>query len=85
MFFASRATALGWNEHAPAHYVPHEFLDDAERRADVAEKKAADIEDVTAQEIADLHCALRDLVLALDAGIDADIRAARDEAGRALA
>jgi hypothetical protein len=85
VFFASRATALDWNEHAPPHYVPHQFLVDAERRADAAEKKADDIEDVTAQEIADLHCALRDLVLALDNGCEAAIRAARDEAGRVLA
>jgi hypothetical protein len=89
VFFASRATALEiWPDcpcpHKPARYAPHEFLADAERRADAAEKKASDIEDVTAQEIADLHCALRDLVLALDNGCEADIREAREEARRAL-
>jgi hypothetical protein len=89
VFFASRATALEiWPDcpcpHKPARYAPHEFLADAERRADDAEKKADDIERESDRQIMRLHCALRDLVLALESGLEADIRAARDEAGRVL-
>jgi hypothetical protein len=87
-FFSSRKAALeAWPDcpyPAPARYVPYDFLEEAEGRAEKAREEVADIILETNKQIAHLERALNGLALAVDGGREAEIREAREEAGRAL-